>query len=143
MVSHTSSPLICPNTTFRQPSPALPYDLNLLGRTVIALNQTHSPHANQRSRKTSAYITDRTDCYLHCIRFTKACRQKGRWINVAICFGIDLQDIFRLGIRSEIDAEENDDDDDDEYPNMYVICAVLISLLTHHPIAQPGREDSS
>jgi hypothetical protein len=61
---------------------------------------------------------------------------------------MDLQDIFRLGIRSEmqnLDADNNDNDDDgnDEYRNTYVICAILISLIMHCPTAQPGKEDSS
>jgi hypothetical protein len=46
-------------------------------------------------------------------RFTKACRIKGRWINIAITFGVDLQDLFRLGIRFDehnlaTDADDND-----------------------------------
>jgi hypothetical protein len=93
---------------------------------MTALNQTHTPHADQKSWKTGMYLTDLADCYLHCIRFMKACRQKGRWINVTISFGIDIQDIFKLGIRSEMDPGDNDDDDDDDaYRNMYVFCAVL------------------
>jgi hypothetical protein len=60
--------------------------------------------------------------YLPSVRFVKACRQKGRWINVAICFGVDLQEVFKVGIRSDVqnmDADVDDDIDDvDDYPNM-------------------------
>jgi hypothetical protein len=47
--------------------------------------------------------------YLHHIRFTKACRQKARWINIAICFGVDLQEIFKTGIRSDLQDMDADD----------------------------------
>jgi hypothetical protein len=60
--------------------------------------------------------------YLHRVRFLKACHQKGQWINVAICFGVDLQEVFKVGIRSDmqnLDADvDNDYDDADNYPNM-------------------------
>jgi hypothetical protein len=69
-------------------------------------------------------------------RFTKACRHKGRWINVAICFGIDLQDIFRLGIRFDRgnfaaynDGDNNDDDDDDDDS----ICDMCVFFVTLRP----------
>jgi len=57
-------------------------------------------------------------------RFTKACRHKGRWINVAICFGIDLQEMFRLGIcsdRGNLAADDNEDEDEDRIRDMYVV----------------------
>lgn len=68
IVSRTSSVLPCPSTTRHRPYPALPYDpcplpvLSLLGRTVIAPNQTQMPRADQRSRKTGVYLTDLTAC---------------------------------------------------------------------------------
>jgi hypothetical protein len=49
ITSHTSSVLPCPSTMLHLPGPALPYNLNLLGQTVIALNQTQTPHTDWRS----------------------------------------------------------------------------------------------
>jgi hypothetical protein len=55
-------------------------------------------------------------------RFIKSCRQKAQWINAAITFGIDIQDIFRIGIRSDVKKMATDNDfnnDNDENENMY------------------------
>jgi len=54
---------------------------------------------------------------------------------VAICFGFDLQDVFRLGIRSDLqdmNADDDDDDDDDPYRNVYAIYAIVIHILSPH-----------
>lgn len=62
-------------------------------------------------------------------RFMKACRHKGRWINIAISFGIDLQEIFRLGIRHDTDNLATDDEDGGIVCDKYVIlCGNLMPL---------------
>jgi hypothetical protein len=81
--------------------------------------------------------------YLHWFRFTTACRQKGRWINAAISFGVDIQHIFRFGIWTDSHNPDANDDDDDEYHSMYVIRADVGSLLIYCSIAHPKRENSS
>ncbi len=70
--------------------------------------------------------------------FVKACRHKGRWINVGICFGIDLNDIFKLGIRA--DRRNLVVRDDDDVYNMYVFCA---NLIWHHTsfFREEGEKD--
>jgi hypothetical protein len=76
-----------------------------------------NPNATRRSEEPEdRCVSNRSHSlrYLHHIRFNKACRQKGRWINLAISFGIDLQDIFKLGIRSDTQNLDNVE----EYRNM-------------------------
>ena len=56
---------------------------------------------------------------LHRVRLTKECRQKGQWINIAIMFGINLQDIFKIGIQLDMRSMYADDsDEDDKYHNL-------------------------
>lgn len=106
--------------------------VNLQGRTAKAQTQPLVPRAIQRSRKISAYYPmSRLRCSC-CTRFTKACRQKGRWINVAISFGVDIQDIIKFGIRSDIhNLDADDEGNDDEYRNVYAVPAFSIHTLTH------------
>lgn len=47
----------------------------------------------------------------------KTCRQKARWINAAISFGIDLQVIFRIGMREDKRKLAPDDDNDNDNGN--------------------------
>ena len=90
-----------PNTTHRSEEPEDKYVFTITKLTAVVIEIRH-------------------------IRFTKTCRQKGRWINASIYFGVDLQDIFRLGIRSDLeDMGADDDDDDDTYRNMYVVYATV------------------
>ncbi len=54
---------------------------------------------------------------------------------MAICFGINLPDIFKIGIQYDkrnLAMDNDDDDDDDDVKDLYVICYTLISLITHH-----------
>ena len=32
------------------------------------------------------------------VRFSEDCRLRGRWVNIAIWFGVKLQDIFKIGM---------------------------------------------
>ncbi len=87
----------------------------------------------------------------------RGCRQKGRWINTAISFGIDLQDIFWIGIREDKqklvsdgdnnnnnddngadganDADNNNNNNNDQVENMYVFLSsstILSPFSLHH-----------
>lgn len=107
------------------------------GRTASPLLiKTSRPR--QRKPKTSErpiyWTVQITALTTRFFRFTRACRKKGRWINIAICFGIDLQEIFRLGIRSDLGNLAGDDDVINT-PNMYVVlCAIATSLVTYRSI---------
>jgi len=67
---------------------------------------------------------------------------------VAISFGLDIHDLFRLGIRlDDIDDDDIDDDDelddDDDLRKMYVASAIPSASLTYCPIGQSRRGNSS
>ena len=76
----------------------------------------------------------------------KACRQKGRWINVAISFGVDLQDIFKLGVRFEtqsrltadgnnnINNNEHDKDEDEDEDDIYSLNEEKVLLNVYQEI---------
>jgi hypothetical protein len=105
-----------------------------MGMTTIIIPRTLIPPAHLRKPKTSEYITYFTlqlTVRRLPIRFKKACRLKGRWINAAICFGIDLQDIFRLGIRHDLATSDSDGDGDDEIREMYVFLCVISCTVAH------------
>jgi hypothetical protein len=41
------------------------------------------------------------------VRFSQSCRLKARWVNIAVCFGVELQDVFKIGRR--LNYESNSD----------------------------------
>ena len=112
-----------------------------------------SPEPNPDATHKSEELEDRympsmsnTSHTLHHVSFTKACHQKGCWINVinvTISFRIDLEDNFRISICSDIQnlAENDDEDDNDKYKNMYVICPYSL-LIIYYFIGPPWRESS-
>src|SRR5260221_4359618 len=62
---------------------------------------------------------------------------------MAICFGINLPDIFKIGIQYDkrnLAMDNDDDDDDDDVKDLYVICYTLISLITHRSFYRKDEE---
>ena len=92
---------------------------------------------------------------LHSIRLTKDCCPKAHWINVAISFGVDLEEIFRLGICSitqnqagdedeNIYDEEDRDNDDDPKEGILLVKAYeeIIEFIPDLKTILPHRTDS-
>ena len=66
------------------------------------------------------HITGLTKCSLG---FSNECRLKARWINLAISFGIEIHDIFKVGMRLNIfvnNVDEESDSDSDMYVVMFL-----------------------
>lgn len=58
------------------------------------------------------HITGLTGCP---VRFSQRCRLGARWINLAICFGVELQDVFKIGMRLNVTEEYDSDSDTGMY----------------------------
>src|SRR5260370_3771096 len=62
---------------------------------------------------------------------------------MAICFGINLHDIFTISIqynKRNLAMDNDNDNDDDNVKDLYVICYTLISLITHHSFYRKDEE---
>ena len=54
------------------------------------------------------YTTEQTESV---VRFSQKCRLKARWINIAICFGIELHNVFKFGMRFSLTGDNESDSD--------------------------------
>jgi hypothetical protein len=68
------------------------------------------------------------------IIFSRSCRLKARWINIAISFGVELQDIFKVGMRLNLFMNNDAENSDSEW-DMYAV--VLMCLFCHLPCTSP------
>lgn len=101
---------------------------------------TYMPRYNSytRQRAEDEYVYNllyHTTRLIECpIRFSRSCRLKARWINIAISFGVELKDIFKVGMRFNL-FMNNDAGNSDSKWDMYAV--VLMYLFCHLPCTSP------